>query len=93
MDRENASMRMNTRKTQIKRLLGWASFNPGAMSFTPGLATIHQGPLFDLSSVSLPALTNMATGAHTFYLVVDLEMNGVFDIDQLFYDAVTVNIE
>ncbi len=69
------------------------SFNPGAMSFTPGLAITHQGPLFDLNDVSLPTLTDLSLGLHKIFFIVDLEMNGVFDIDQLFYDSVTVVVE
>ena len=61
-------------------------------SMVPGLSTTHQGPLFDLSTTQLLSSSDLTVGDHTFYFAVDLNMNGALDYDQLYFDAVVVNI-
>jgi len=58
------------------------------------LIVTHQGSLFDLASywVLDTSISNLSTGTHTFYFAVDMNMNGVLDLEQIYYDSVEVNI-
>ena len=71
---------------------GWFHYNPVNGSWASDLSLSHQGPLFNLAEfnvldASLPA------GAYTFYFGVDMSMNGSLDIDQIYYDSVSINIQ
>ncbi|MCP4686446.1 MAG: hypothetical protein GY859_00245, partial [Desulfobacterales bacterium] len=65
-------------------------FDVGALSFISGVATTHQGPLVAFSNLPLPAPAGMTPGTHTFFFIVDMNMNNVLDVDQAFYDLVSV---
>ena len=59
------------------------------------LIVTHQGPLFNLST--FPVLNNIPVsvippGTYTFYFAVDMNMNGLLDLGELFFDSVVVNI-
>ncbi|MCP4693156.1 MAG: hypothetical protein GY859_34255, partial [Desulfobacterales bacterium] len=62
------------------------------ISFLPGLETTHQGPLVPLQDIPLPNLTSLTSGLHTFYFVVDMNMNGVLDGGQAFFDSISVTV-
>ena len=66
-------------------------FDLGA-GLVPGLFTTHQGPLFSLGSVPLLNFSNLTAGTHTFYFAVDLDMNGLLDMDAIYFDLVVVNV-
>ena len=66
-------------------------FDLGA-GLVPGLFTTHQGPLFSLGSVPLLNLSNLTVGTHTFYFAVDMNMNGLLDMDAIYFDAVSVDV-
>ncbi|MCP4686685.1 MAG: hypothetical protein GY859_01470 [Desulfobacterales bacterium] len=70
------------------------TFNISTLSFEPGAAPTHQGPLVELPLVELPGLAGLDAGAHTFYFVVDTVKNGYLDMSNLYYDlaAATVNV-
>ncbi|MCP4566745.1 MAG: hypothetical protein GY841_04090, partial [FCB group bacterium] len=68
-------------------------FDIGAVSFIPELKTTNQGPLAQFSGLPLPAPTDMTSGTHTFFFVVDMNMNNVLDVDQAHYDLVSVIVD
>jgi murein tripeptide amidase MpaA len=53
----------------------------------------YGGPLFNLSPYDVLNDTDLPIGEYTFYFGVDLRMNGSFNIDQLYYDRVDVDIK
>ena len=59
----------------------------------PGITPTYQGPLFDLSPTDVPGMFGLPVGTYTFYFAVDMVMNGLLDMDQIYYDSVQVTIE
>jgi len=57
-----------------------------------GISSGYQGALFDLSSISVFSDT-LSAGTYNFYFGVDTKMNGSVDMDHMYYDSVTVNID
>ncbi len=58
------------------------------------LLVTHQGALFNLSTtevLNIP-VSGLPSGTYTFYFAVDLNMNGIIDFGELFFDSVVVNI-
>ena len=57
------------------------------------LVTLQDG-LFNLPTseiLNIP-VSVIPSGTYTFYLAVDMNMNGLLDLDELFFDFVVVNI-
>jgi hypothetical protein len=52
----------------------------------------YQGPLFDLSQFETLNITQLPSGAYTFYFGVDLDRNGIIDFDQLYLNSVSINV-
>ena len=67
-------------------------FDLGAGSMVQGLLPTHQGPLFNLDSTQLLNSSDLTVGTHTFYLGVDLNMNGSLDMGSIYYDSVGINV-
>ncbi len=63
-----------------------------AGTFTDGLEATFQGPLGDFDITPFIPLSNLSAGTYAFYFAIDTNMNGILDIDQLYYDAVIINI-
>ncbi len=59
--------------------------------FTPGLSCTYQGQLSSFSNVVLP-YHNLSGGRYVFYFGIDLIQDGVVNIENLFYDFVTVEV-
>ncbi len=70
----------------------WHYFDSLTLSFTPGLRTTHQGPLMDLTNIQISTRTDLSPGDHVFVFGVETDMNGIPDVDQLFYDTVNVSV-
>ncbi|MCP4708347.1 MAG: hypothetical protein GY869_06965 [Planctomycetes bacterium] len=70
----------------------WNYFDLNVLSFTPGIQTTAEGPLVDFPNVQILHLTGLSLGNHVFVFGVETNMNGIPDVDQLFYDTVTVSI-
>jgi hypothetical protein len=68
----------------------WKYFDLSTGTFVEGLATTHQGALFTLGDSGLASLTNLSAGTHNFFFGVDMLQNGLPDMDQIYYDSVTV---
>ncbi len=58
-------------------------------------SSLHtKGALFNLATVEVLNIpvAGLLPGTYTFYLAVDMNMNGSLDLDQLFFDSVVVNV-
>jgi len=71
---------------------GLYRYDAGSDSWAPGLTVTYMGPLFDLSPFEVLNTSGLPTGPYTFYFGVDMNMNGILDMDQIYYDSVVVNI-
>ena len=61
-------------------------------AWLPGIGVSYQGPLADVATYEVLNYTGLPTGSYTIYFGVDLMMNGVIDVDSLYYDSVGVTI-
>ena len=68
-------------------------YNLSTGSMVPGLLPTHQGPLFNLGTTQLLNSSDLAVGTHTFYFGVDLKMNGSLNMDSIYYDSVSVDVQ
>ncbi len=77
---------------------GWYYFDVDTMNWKyagdsyTDLYPTYQGRLFDLSTFEVLNMTGLPVGTYIFYFVVDTNMNGLLDLDELFFDFVFVNI-
>ena len=56
------------------------------------LSFTYQGSLIDLPPYEVLNMSGLPEGMYTAYFGVDMDMNGLLDFDQLYYDSVVVNI-
>lgn len=66
---------------------GTWSFDAASQSWQPGIFPAAQGPLRDFSGKRVFATTGLPPGLHTFYLAVDMNMNGIPDAAEWHYDT------
>ncbi len=79
---------------------GWYYFDLSAFGFMPvgdsafNLLVTHQGLLSNLPTFEILDIpvSGLPSGTYTFYFAVDLNMNGLLDVFELFFDGVVVNI-
>lgn len=69
----------------------WYYYDYYSGRWTTRVAPAYQGPLIDLSPLSI-FYNTLLPGTYTFYFGIDLLMNGVLDYAQLYYDSVTVTV-
>jgi formylglycine-generating enzyme required for sulfatase activity len=93
------SVQLNTGSMSGQNADWWGGVNTGgwyhydlASGWMPGIATTHQGPLFDLNPYTVSGMSGLPVGTYTFYFAVDLIMNGSLDMDQIYYDSVKVTV-
>jgi murein tripeptide amidase MpaA len=72
--------------------LYWYTLDRGWVRSDPPIR-VYGGPLLNLAPYDVLNTTDLPIGAYTFYLGVDLLMNGSINFDQLYPDSVDVNIE
>src|SRR6056297_1900621 len=70
---------------------GWFHYEVESNTWAPDIAPSFQGPLFNFDEFSVLNAT-LPAGTYTVYFGVDMDMNGVLDMDQAYYDSMTVNI-
>ncbi|MCP4660769.1 MAG: hypothetical protein GY856_35655, partial [bacterium] len=58
----------------------------------PGLSYTLQGALFDLAPLNVLNALSLPAGSYAFYFGVDMSENGLLDMDQVYYDHVTVDV-
>jgi hypothetical protein len=71
---------------------GFCHFDLSSGAMVSGLSTTYQGPLFTLGSTALLSTSSLAAGQHVFYFGVDTKMNGLLDMDAIYFDWVRVNV-
>ena len=72
---------------------GWYHYDKDSDSWVPGLIVTFQGSLFNLTPpFTVLNMTGLPVGFYTFYFGVDMVVNGLLDMTQIFYDSVEVNI-
>ena len=54
---------------------------------------VYQGTLGNLPALEVLNIAGLGAGSYTFYFAVDLPMNGVLNMEQIWVDAVTVNVQ
>ena len=54
---------------------------------------VYQGTLGNLPALEVLNIAGLGAGSYTFYFAVDLPMNGALDLEQIYADSVTVNIQ
>lgn len=65
----------------------------GWLPWKPEKTVTYQGPLFNLSTYEVLNISaELPLGTYTFYFGVDVDMNGVLDMDQIFYESVRISI-
>lgn len=69
---------------------GWYRYDARGGKWMPGLAASHQGPLFSLVALELPAISALPPGRCAVYLAIDTTMNGKPDYDRIYFDSVAV---
>lgn len=57
-----------------------------------GISLAYQGPLFHLTPLNVLDISDLPSGAYTFYFGIDTAMNGALD-SPLYYESVTVNVK
>jgi hypothetical protein len=97
---ENADWWVAANVSGTSTIDGWYYFDLSAFDFVPVgdsafnlLVTLQEG-LFNLPTseiLNIP-VSAIPSGTYTFYLAVDMNMNGLLDLDELFFDSVVVNI-
>ncbi|SEH06065.1 hypothetical protein [Candidatus Venteria ishoeyi] len=70
---------------------GWSHFDLSGQ-WLPDLAVTYQGALFDFPVIPVSSLTAWSPGDYQFYFAVDTQMNGLLDMDSLFYSHVSVSL-
>ena len=64
-----------------------------AVGWTQGdWSPVHQGTLGNLPALEVLNIAGLGAGSYTFYFAVDLPMNGILNMEQVWVDAVTVNV-
>jgi hypothetical protein len=59
----------------------------------PGINATHQGALFEIASpYEVLNMSSLPPGSYTFHFGVDMNMNGVLDMGELYVDSVAVTI-
>jgi hypothetical protein len=74
-----------------KTPLGWYYYDLSA-EWLPGREVALQRPLIDLPSREVFNMSGLPAGTYTFYFGVDLVMDGSIDMNQAYYDQVSVTI-
>ncbi len=58
----------------------------------PGPVVTYQGPLFDMSPYEILNMSGLPAGLYHIFFAVDLVMNGLLDLEQVYYDYVDVDV-
>ena len=76
----------------INTPFNWYHYNLPPGSWSPGFAVTHQGPLFHLDPHVVFNASSLPLGTYTFYFGVDMDMNGVLNLPQAYYDSIVVTV-
>jgi hypothetical protein len=79
-------------KTSDPKPNNWYYFNVPTKSWMLGRSVTLQRSLFDVDSKKVPKTSGLTPGTYTFYIAVDMVMNGAIDVSEAFYDKIKVII-
>ncbi len=71
---------------------GWYYYHVRDNEWKSGFRVTYQGPLVHIGPYTLLNGAILPIGTYTFYFGVDMDMNGSLDMDQIYYDLVTVTV-
>ncbi len=71
--------------------VGWYYYEQ-SVGWQLGQSPMSQGSLLDQPSNEILKTSSLPSGSYTFYFGVDMDMNGVIDMEQMFYDSVMLNV-
>ena len=71
---------------------GWYRYNAAVGSFVPGLAVSYQGSLFALGALALFSGNSLPAGGYSFLFGVDLNPDGMPDLEEMYLDSVDVTV-
>lgn len=71
----------------------WYHYDLTRARFVAGLEETRQAPLVTLDPITVFDDSSLPPGDYTFYFGVDLNVNGLPDRDQLYYDAIDVTVQ
>ena len=71
---------------------GWFHYQVENNSWAPDITSSFQSPLFNLAEFGV-LNTPLPAGTYTLYFGVDMAMNGLLDMDQIYYDSVKIDIQ
>jgi hypothetical protein len=61
--------------------------------YPTNLIATHQGPLSNIFAFPVAKTSGLGPGQHVYYFGVDMDMNGVLDLANSYYDHVVVNVK
>lgn len=67
----------------------WVSVGASPFDLVP----TYQGSLFDLPSYEIANTASLNPGRYTVYFAIDTEMNGVLDLEHMYFDLVEIDIQ
>lgn len=72
---------------------GWYHFDLGIFFWASGFQVTYQAPLFALAPFTVYGGTSLPVGSYTLYFGVDMNMNGILDVGETYYDSVDLTIQ
>ncbi|MBU4365687.1 MAG: hypothetical protein KKF10_00985 [Verrucomicrobia bacterium] len=73
----------------LNNSMQWTPFDGNLSKCHP----VYQGELFNLPATEVLNITGLGTGSYTFYFAVDYPMNEMLNLEQIWVNAVTVNVQ
>lgn len=70
----------------------WDWFSLGATGWLPGISPVYQGALFSLPSTTVLSLPGLPPGDYSFFIGIDMAMDGILSPAQFSYDSVLVTV-
>ncbi|MCG2660191.1 MAG: hypothetical protein L6437_08110 [Kiritimatiellae bacterium] len=67
----------------------WTPFDGNLLNCDP----VYQGGLFNLPATEVLNIAGLPIGSYTFFFAVDYPMDGILNMEQIWVDSVTVNVQ
>lgn len=72
---------------------GWYYYNLETGNWSPGFEATYQGRLAEIGPLTAYNGSALPVGTYDFYFGVDMNMNGVLDTEEIYYDRVSVTVQ
>ena len=70
----------------------WHDVSTPITTALSGVSPAYKGPLVNKSGLAVLDTTGLPSGNYVFYFGVDTNMNGVLDVNQLYYNKFSMNV-